>query len=161
LVLSSPHGYSPARRGRLVRAAGGILKIVVEVSGVAASEPFCKGVRRSLLFALSRFGTRVQSVAVRLSDVANPLGGVETLCQMEARLRSRGSVRVQVLDGGDALNRAAIRLSERVARLLVDGSSDDDIPPRATEPAIQLLGPASPASTHGRARRRAAATRRR
>jgi len=129
----------------------------VEIAGVAATEPYCTEVRRILLYALSRFGTRVQRVTVRLSDVGNPLGGVETLCRMDAQLRPWGVVRVQVLDGGNAINRAAARLGEHVAQRLLDGS-DDEIPTRVVEPTIQF---ASPAAARGRTRRKVAAPKKR
>ena len=129
-------------------------------TGFKSSKAFCKDVRRSLLFALSRFGTRVQSVHVRLSEVANPLGGVETCCRMDARLGSCGVVRVQVLDGKTALYRATARLSEHVRRALLDGS-DEETPTRALAPRIRRASSVVAGGRVLRDRRKAAAVKRR
>jgi hypothetical protein len=136
------------------------LKIVVGATGVKSSKAFSRDVRRSLLFALSRFGTRVQSVRVRLSQVANPLGGVETCCRMDARLRSWGVVRVEVLDGKTALYRATARLSEHVRRALLDGS-DEETPTRALAPRIPRASSVVARGGSLRDRRKAVAVKRR
>jgi len=90
-------------------------------AGFEVSEELRRDVEQRLLSALSRFGSRVERVAVRLSDDLNPLGGVDRCCRMRARLRHHGSVRVKTLDGPAAIERAVVRLTRRVEWALVDG----------------------------------------
>ena len=73
---------------------------------------------RRLLFALGRFGRRVQSVMLRMDDVNGPRGGADQRCQIVARLAPWGDVRVEELDGDlyAAIDRAADRLDRAVAR---------------------------------------------
>ncbi|MCU0240963.1 MAG: hypothetical protein MUF51_00910 [Vicinamibacteria bacterium] len=101
----------------------------MKATGCSPSADFYQETRRSLEYALSRFGTRVERVCVRWSNSENPLGGVETLCRITAQLRARGAVCVQILDGKTAIHRAIARLGEHIERVLLDGSSDE-IPSR-------------------------------
>jgi hypothetical protein len=83
-----------------------------------------ESVARRLLLNLGRFGAGVERVTVRLSDVANPLGGFDTRCEMRAWLRPSGSVAVETVDGDTAIDRAATRLAARVEWALVDGGGE-------------------------------------
>ena len=71
-----------------------------------------------LRFALGRFGTRLQSVTVRIDDVNGPRGGADKRCQIVAHLAPGGEIRVEELDGDlyAAIARAADRLDRAVAR---------------------------------------------
>jgi len=73
-------------------------------------------VERRLLFALGRFGGRVQRVLVRLEDLNGPRGGLDKRCQMEVRLAGRGVLVVDVRDSATepAVSRAADRMARRV-----------------------------------------------
>jgi hypothetical protein len=86
-----------------------------------------RGVERRLLYALSRFGPGVERVTVRLSDVVNPLGGVDRRCRMRAYLRRQESIRVETLDGPQGIDRAVSRLAERVEQALASGRAEDDV----------------------------------
>jgi hypothetical protein len=79
-----------------------------------------RGLTQRLLFALGRFSRQVERVTVSLSDVTNPLGGIDRRCQMRAWLRQGGSVAVQTVDGAGAVDRAATRLATRVEWAIVD-----------------------------------------
>lgn len=100
------------------------MKIDVLTAGSRVPDAQRQGVERRLRLALSRFGRGVERVTVRLSDVANPLGGVDTRCRMRAWLRLSGSVAVQTLDGSTAIDRAAARLAARVEWTLVNGRTE-------------------------------------
>lgn len=74
-------------------------------------------VERRLGFALGRFGARIRRVEVVLTDVNGPRGGVDTRCQIVARIVPRGEVRAEVTDLGVevAVRRAAERISRRTS----------------------------------------------
>jgi hypothetical protein len=94
--------------------------------GAGVGDDLRRGVERRLLCALSRFGPGVERVTVRLSDVANPMGGVDRRCRMRAYLRRQESIRVETMDGPQAIDRAASRLAERVEWALASGRAEDD-----------------------------------
>ena len=112
------------RRGRRRNAVGGTLKIELAATGSDITDAQREGVAERLLLALGRFGGGVRRVTVRLSDEANPLGGFDTRCAMRAWLRPRGSVAVETVDGGAAIDRAVARLAARVELALVDGGAE-------------------------------------
>lgn len=74
-------------------------------------------VERRLGFALGRFGARICRVEVLLTDANGPRGGVDTMCQVVARIAPSGTVRAEVTDVGveAAASRAAERISRRVS----------------------------------------------
>jgi putative sigma-54 modulation protein len=111
----------------------------VVAAGFKVSDDLRRGVERRLLYALSRFGVGVERVAVRLSDEANPLGGFDRRCRMQAWLRRHDSVRVETVDGPLAIDRAVGRLTERVEWTLVDGRAEDEtcLMPELSPPSAQ------------------------
>ena len=76
---------------------------------------------RRLGFALGRFGHQVGQVAVHLSDVNGPRGGVDKRCRVVVELLGHDPVVVEEADTDlDALvDRAADRVGRAVARRLV------------------------------------------
>ena len=75
--------------------------------------------RRRLEFALGRFGVRVRSLTVRLTDLNGPRGGLDKHCLVAIRLTSPR--RLIVVEDTDAeaevaIGRAADRASRVVAR---------------------------------------------
>ncbi len=75
--------------------------------------------RRQLEFALGRFGSRVRSLTVRLSDLNGPKGGIDKRCLVTVRLNEpRRVVVVEDVDASDAavVSRVAERVSRSVAR---------------------------------------------
>jgi hypothetical protein len=101
--------------------------VKIELAGVGREIPNvlrAAAVRRLLLF-LSRFSARVRKVTVRIGPVANPLGGVDQICRMRARMIAVGDIRAEAMGGSaeSALERAAARLATRVAWALA-GSLD-------------------------------------
>lgn len=94
------------------------MRIHVRGRGFELTDALRTHAERRLLFALRRFGRRVQSVMLRIDDVNGPRGGADKRCQIVARLASWGDVRVEDLDGNPygAIGRAADRLDRAVAR---------------------------------------------
>jgi hypothetical protein len=102
------------------------LKIDVSIIGFKLSDAFRRRVIRRLRLTLSRFGLRIERVTVRLSNVANPLGGVDRRCQMKAHLRFQDSIVVEIINGRWGVDRAITRLGERVERALLNGKAGED-----------------------------------
>jgi hypothetical protein len=78
-------------------------------------------VRRRFEFALSRFGHRVRSLVVRVTDVNGPRGGIDKRCRVTVQLQ--GQSRTVVIDDVDAdaaiaVDRAADRTARTVARAI-------------------------------------------
>ncbi len=91
--------------------------------GSPASRALRQRVERRLVYALTRFGSSVERVAVQLADEENPLGGLDTRCRMRARLRNGEIVAVETLDGWAAVDRASDRLVARIELALGDGQA--------------------------------------
>ncbi len=96
------------------------MTISVHGYGIKVNPEWGELVERRLSFALSRFGGRVRAVSVSLVDLNGPRGGIDKKCSMQARLASRGSVRVEDTDSEvpAAVDRAAMRLARAVTRAL-------------------------------------------
>lgn len=77
-------------------------------------------VERRVRFALSRFGSRIQRVTVRVSDLNGPRGGVDQQCRVVAHLGALGQLTVESVDGNmsAAVDRAADRIGRSVARTI-------------------------------------------
>lgn len=92
-----------------VRSTAGVTRAVARLA------------RRRLEFALGRFGSRVHTLTVRVTDLNGPRGGVDKKCLIAIRLRSPR--RVIVIEDVDAdatvaINRAAERAARTVARAI-------------------------------------------
>jgi hypothetical protein len=92
------------------------LRIDVTGMDVGFSDVLRGKVERRVLLALSRFGPRVRKVTVRLTEPANPLGGVDQRCRMRAWLRESDDVRAEAINGAieATVARAAAQLAKRV-----------------------------------------------
>lgn len=79
---------------------------------------------RRVLLGLSRFGSRIERVTVRVAELDGPLGGLDRRCRTRAWLQSGDSVRAEVVNGriDNAVGRAVARLADRVAFALDGGS---------------------------------------
>ena len=77
-------------------------------------------VEQRLRFALNRFQDRVARVAVRLSDVNGPRGGLDKHCHLQVRLRGLPDivVRETQADLYVAVDRAAERTGRTLGRYL-------------------------------------------
>ena len=135
-------------RRRRQHAAGGTLRIEVFSAGRRVEDGLRRSVGQRLLYALSRYGAGIERVAVRLSDVANPLGGVDQRCRMRAWLTGKKNVRVETMDGPLAIDRAVGRLAERVGWALVDGRAEETTRLRPVVSAVERAGPAEARHPH-------------
>jgi ribosome-associated translation inhibitor RaiA len=90
--------------------------------GVVLDADVRERVERRLGFALGRFGDRVGRVAVHLSDVNGPRGGVDKRCRIVAEVPGGGPGPVVVEDAAADLDplidRAADRVGQSVRRRL-------------------------------------------
>ena len=85
------------------------MKIEVTGSGCGADSPLKVRAERRILFALSRFASRLRLVRVRFGDVNGPRGGVDKRCAVELHAPGIAPLFVDVLDteADAALGRAA------------------------------------------------------
>jgi hypothetical protein len=77
-------------------------------------------VRRRLLLAVSRFGPELEGVTARLGEAANPLGGFDQRCRVQARLQTGVVLSAEALNGRieTAVSRSADRLALHIAAAL-------------------------------------------
>ncbi|MCC6585503.1 MAG: hypothetical protein IT168_02185 [Bryobacterales bacterium] len=77
-------------------------------------------VERSIAFAVDRYSSQIRHIAVYLTDVNGPRGGVDKLCQITADLKT--GMPVLILEKGDDMaatfHRAVRRLSYRIGRTI-------------------------------------------
>lgn len=142
----------------------GTLRIDVTGAGLPLSVAQKERVVRRVLLALSRFGPHVHRVSVRVADLANPLGGLDRRCRMQAWLQTQpgNGIRVEVINGRveAAVGRAATRLAARVACIL-DGGPEGAAHPFDCEGCRRRVGLSSGTPAGRRRRRPLAGPRRR
>ncbi|MFH2124483.1 MAG: HPF/RaiA family ribosome-associated protein [Pseudomonadota bacterium] len=71
------------------------MKIDVTMQQIFLNNAMYSQVVRRVRFALSRFGTYLQIVKVRITDINGPKGGMDKRCVVYAKLASSGDVVVQ------------------------------------------------------------------
>lgn len=105
------------------RAAAGTLRIEVTSTGLQLTAAQRVRVVRHVRLALTRFGSRVRKVSVRLAELVNPLGGLDRRCRMRVWLEPGEGIAVEVINGRieAAVGRAATRLAARVECALEGG----------------------------------------
>ncbi|MBA4066598.1 MAG: 30S ribosomal protein S30 [Isosphaera sp.] len=103
------------------RLRSGVMWLNIHGHGLVVDAAARERAGRRLGFALGRFGDRVGQVAVHLSDVNGPRGGVDKRCRVVVELPGHGPVVVEEADADlDALiDRAADRVGRAVVRRLV------------------------------------------
>jgi len=90
------------------------MKIEIHGNALMVSPPLREYALRSLLFALGRFGHRIQRVRVSLADVNGPRRGEDKRCKIHVNTRGLGDF---VVEDTDAQVRVAIdNASERAGR---------------------------------------------
>lgn len=93
----------------------------VDRSGYLSSATLAS-VRRRLLFALSRFDPKIETVELTVSDVNGPKGGIDKECRILLRLRRGSDIVITDRDTSvaagvaRAVDRAARTLSRRIGR---------------------------------------------
>ena len=94
------------------------MEIMVRGRHLNLSEPLKVYAARRLGFATGAFESRIQDVAVCISDVNGPRGGVDKRCVIAVLLRPTGRVVVHAIDADaySAIDRAAARARALVVR---------------------------------------------
>lgn len=115
-----------------------MVSIELRSTNVPISVALREHVTRRLEFVMRRFSQRVRRVVVRIVDVNGPKGGPDKRCRIIARLEPSRSVSVEATDSDAyaAVSQAALRLDERVARVLAKG--------RARVVPLKRIAPAAP-----------------
>ena len=92
---------------------------IVDRSGILTGE-LREFVERRLLFALSRFESRIQRTTVVVADANGPRGGIDKSCRITVKLRRAGDVTItdQDVEVGSCIARAADRVGRAVARAI-------------------------------------------
>lgn len=96
------------------------MQIAVQARGFSLTRALQEHVHQRLGFTLARGSGRVRRVAVRLSDLNGPRGGVDKRCLVEVRLDGLPAVVVEDVqaDMYAAIDRAAARAARTVMRRL-------------------------------------------
>lgn len=98
------------------------MRVELSVKGVKGEETLKEYVERRMHFVLSRFGSELLRVAIRLTKTALPQEAGQKRCQVAIKLLSGGSVSVEAThaDLFAAIDRAAERASRSVERRLLE-----------------------------------------
>jgi ribosome-associated translation inhibitor RaiA len=96
------------------------MQIAVQARGFSLTRALQENVHQRLGFTLARGSGRVRRVAVRLSDLNGPRGGIDKRCLVEVRLDGLPAVVVEDVqaDMYVAIDRAATRAARTVMRRL-------------------------------------------
>lgn len=70
--------------------------------------------RRRLLFALSRFDSKIDAVTLSVSDQNGPRGGIDKRCQLRVKLRHRDEIVLTNLDS--TVEAGVSKLADRAGR---------------------------------------------
>ena len=92
------------------------MKISVRTRDVNLNEEFHRRVQRKVESAVDRLKERIDRIAVLLSDVNGPRGGVDKICHMTADVRGLGTILITATgsDLFEAVANAADRLGYRI-----------------------------------------------
>ena len=98
------------------------MKLTITSSGIRVGDELRAYVARRLAFAFGRFGPLLRHVAVRLTDLNGPRGGVDKACALAVTLEPANVVRVtqrnrSVQSAVDvAVERAAVAVARELGR---------------------------------------------
>ena len=101
------------------------MQIDIRTPGFALTDAIRDHVERRLRFALARASAHVRRVAVYLSDINGPRGGIEKRCRLRVRLNNSVDVMIDDTESDlyAAIDRAANRAGRAVARRLARGDA--------------------------------------
>lgn len=96
------------------------MRVGIQGRHIELTAPLLAHVERRLRFALSRFEQRIRQVAVQVTDLNGPRGGLDKQCRVTVTLSPSGKVMVGATDANlhAAVDRAADRLERSVTRQL-------------------------------------------
>jgi hypothetical protein len=96
------------------------MKIIIKSHQLQLDQETSTSMERRLRFALGRFGSSINRVTVRLTDINGPKGGIDKECLIVVTLRKGGEIVVQGsgMNCSATLNYCAGRVSRAVDREL-------------------------------------------
>ncbi len=96
------------------------MQVEIHAHGVVLTKDLRAHVEQRLQFALNRFQERVERVAVHLSDINGPRGGVDQHCHLQLRLHGLPDIVVKDTEADIhvAVDRAAQRCGRTLGRYL-------------------------------------------
>ena len=96
------------------------MQLSIRLPDAPASDPLHAHAERSLRFALTRFGSAVSEIRLRLVDENGPRGGADQRCRVQVALSGGGLVNVEGThaDARSAIDHVAARAARTVARRL-------------------------------------------
>jgi ribosomal subunit interface protein len=96
------------------------MRFAIRGRHIQLTEALLAHVERRLRFALGRFGPKIRQVAVKLTDLNGPRGGLDKQCQIAVTLSPSGKVRAEATDADlhTAIDLVSERLERAVAREL-------------------------------------------
>jgi len=100
---------------------------------------------RRLQFALGRFESRIRSVALTVSDLTGPRGGIDKVCRIAIGLR--GVPMIVVTENDADLSKALSRLADRVSRTVAREVERLHHPDRRRPADLEVTGAASGETT--------------
>jgi len=94
------------------------MQIDIRTQGFALTDAIRDHIERRLRFALARANAHVRHVAVHVSDINGPRGGIEKRCRLRVRLKNSVDVMIDDTESDlyAAIDRAANRAGRTVAR---------------------------------------------
>lgn len=104
------------------------MQIDIQARGFVLTEGLRAHVEHRLRFALTRFQDRVARIAVRLTDVNGPRGGVDKRCHLQVRLSGLPGIVIQDTEADlyVAVDRATDRAARTLGRYLERARGDFD-----------------------------------
>ena len=106
------------------------MEITVRTRDLVGNENVRKLVERRIDYAVDRHKNRIGRIAVCLSDLNGPRGGIDKLCQMTADVRGIGTVLItekgsNLLEAiGNAAGRLGLRIRGAIERQRQSSASD-------------------------------------
>lgn len=96
------------------------MKVTVSSRTNSLDDASCEAIRGQIFFALSRFGSRIEQVTVRIGDSGGTGRTSQSLCRLSVRMKGLGSFSVESVEEKalDAVSRAADRAARQVLRIL-------------------------------------------
>jgi putative sigma-54 modulation protein len=95
------------------------MNLVLKAHDIALTQPIRTYIERRVRMVMGRFGSKIERVSVRISDVNGPRGGVDKLCRIETRFWGRLPVVVEdaAVDLRQAIDRSIRRMGRATSRV--------------------------------------------